>query len=241
MKENSSEQFSKDDLVSINTHQLKTPLSGNKWAIHHLLSGAEGPLTESQKELLQEIYEKNDRALKLAENTLIADQAESQMFDFKFSEVSLSEIIEKIIRRIVFEADKKGIELNFTRLSDSVSPVLGDQERLSYVFENIIGDAVRYTPSPGEVSVSIKDEGDKIVVEVHDSGIGIPEEEQGNIFNKFFRAKNARSTDAPGTGLGLFISKKIVEAHKGTITFDSKEGKGTTFWVSIPSKKDYNG
>jgi signal transduction histidine kinase len=111
--------------------------------------------------------------------------------------------------------------------------VLGDEKRLLQVLTNLGTNAVKFTPVTGEVTLSAKRDGDRVVIEVADTGIGIPGDERGRLFTKFFRSRETRRREIPGTGLGLCIAKRIVEAHEGEIELASEEGKGTTARVTL--------
>ena len=115
-----------------------------------------------------------------------------------------------------------------------------DAERIEDVFLNLLSNAIRYTPIQGSVTVGLKEENNQAVVWLTDTGIGIPEEAKKNLFTKFFRADNAKRVQADGSGLGLFIAKRIVDAHGGTIGVQTEVGKGSTFTVSIPKKHNEN-
>ncbi len=112
--------------------------------------------------------------------------------------------------------------------------VVGDEEKIRIVIQNFIENSLRYTPQGGKVTVSLKHDTKDIEVAVHDTGIGIPETQQAHIFERFFRADNAKKINEEGTGLGLYLAKNIIEAHRGKIWFESQENKGTTFAFSLP-------
>ena len=110
----------------------------------------------------------------------------------------------------------------------------GDEARLGQMVDNLLSNAIKYTPDGGDVSITMRQDGDTATIAIRDSGIGIPPEEQAQLFSRFFRSSNARASGVQGTGLGLAITRGIVEAHGGTIGFDSVEGAGTTFRVTLP-------
>jgi signal transduction histidine kinase len=110
-----------------------------------------------------------------------------------------------------------------------------DEKLLRIVFQNLLSNAIKYTPAQGKISLSIWPEKDKIKIEVKDTGMGIPKNQQAKIFEKLFRADNVRATDTEGTGLGLYIVKALMDAIKGKINFQSVENKGTTFWIEMPA------
>ncbi|EKE00027.1 MAG: multi-sensor signal transduction histidine kinase [uncultured bacterium] len=116
----------------------------------------------------------------------------------------------------------------------SIPTIFVDPKLISIVIENLMSNAVKYTPNNGKISLEVKKEGDSVILKVSDTGVGIPENQQNKIFSKLFRADNAKEIDPDGAGLGLYIVKEIIDHSVGTIWFESQEGKGTTFYVKLP-------
>ncbi len=216
-------------------HQLRTPLSGMKWTLSLLLKGDLGPLTHDQKEYIQKTYDSNDRVIGLANSLLSVGEMKFDKMEYHFGQVSLPEMIDGIISEIASLISRKGIKLEFKKLTDI--PMLQlDSDKIRGALQNIIENAVKYAKQGGNIEVLIKKEGDKVILDVADQGIGIPDEQKSHIFERFFRATNAMKTETEGSGLGLFIVKKIIENHKGTIRFESTENIGTTFMIELPIK-----
>ncbi len=219
------------DLEAVAAHQLKVPLARNKWGLSYILKGGLGDVPHLQREILESVFQNNERAIRIANEILIAQGVESDSVQ-ALEAVDLGGLIAEVMAEFEPEASAKGITLS---LSQDFKPhVLGVKDRINYVLENIIGDALQYTQEGGKITLSLLKENSSVVISISDTGIGIPDEEQEHIFKKFFRANNARAHDVDGTGLGLYVSKKIIESFGGSIQFKSKEGQGTTFLISLP-------
>ena len=226
----------KTEFVSIAAHQLRTPLSAIKWTLKMLLDGDIGTLTAEQVEFLMKGYESNERMIVLINDLLNVARIEEGRIVYDLTLHSLEEIIEEIIRGLSAVIKKKKIKLVFEKPKKPLPKIKIDKEKIGIVIQNLIDNAIRFNKINGIVTVSIKCDKINLEVTVQDDGIGIPKEQQKRIFNKFFRADNALKIETEGTGLGLFIAKNIVEAHKGKISFKSKKDKGTVFKFILPVK-----
>jgi len=224
------------NLTLVIAHQIKNSLATNKWTIRELLDGSQGALTSPQKDVVTSIYEHNEQIIKLIEKIFRADKEGSSALELHKTSVDITGLIQKIVDETRTEAMKKNLTVHLDR-PDSLPSVYVDAEKISYVFENIIDNALRYTTSGGTIRIVIIKDQESVVVEVTDSGLGIPTAEQSKIFTKFFRASNMAEIGREGTGLGLFMSKNIIELHGGKIWFESQEGKGSVFRVSLPLDK----
>jgi len=226
----------KTEFVSIAAHQLRTPLSGIKWTLRMLLDEDLGKLNKEQKDFLEKTYNGNERMIRLINDLLNVTRIEEGRFLYKKKEANIVEIAKKVIQPLEEIAKRKKIELTLKADSD-IPPFKVDAEKISLVFQNLTDNAVHYTEKGGKVVVSIKylEKEKEILVSIQDNGIGIPKEQQERVFSRFFRGDNAVKTETEGTGLGLYIAKNIVEAHKGEIWFKSTPGRGTTFYFTIPS------
>jgi signal transduction histidine kinase len=134
------------------------------------------------------------------------------------------------------EAEKKNIQIEFKESEKETPKVLMDVEKVKLVIENLTDNAIRYTFPGGKITISVSSNKKEIEFKVQDSGVGIPMEQQPRVFTRFFRASNVMRMETEGSGLGLFTSKNIIEAHGGKIWFESKEGKGTAFYFTLPIK-----
>jgi signal transduction histidine kinase len=157
-----------------------------------------------------------------------------EKFQGEKRKLELSEIILTIIDVLRPTAEEKGLVLN-VEMADDPLFVVGVEDGLQRLFRNLVGNAVKYTPDAGTVRVAAWGEGDRIMVEISDTGIGIPEEALPRLFTEFYRAKNAKAQQTEGTGLGLVLAKDVAEQHGGQISVESTVGEGTTFLVSLPS------
>jgi len=226
----------KTEFVRIASHQLRSPLTSLRWAVDQLMEGVVGRPTEEQIEYLKIISESNQRMLKLINDLLDVSKIEMGSFMFKFEPVDLEKVAKEVIEGLAPFAKANNILLNLV-FDPQLPPVHSDQERIRMVFSNLIDNAIKYNLGKGQVDVGAKLKDKNIQVFVKDNGVGIPKEQQKNIFQKFFRSDNAMKHQTIGTGLGLFIVKAIVEANKGKIWFESEENKGTTFLFEIPIAK----
>jgi len=225
----------KSQFVSVAAHQLRTPLSIIKWSLAMLLDGEVGLLTKEQIEMIDKAQQTNERMIHLINDLLNVARIEEGRFVYHPKTVDLIELLDKVLEPVKVLADNKKIELEFKKPKDKRSKIIkADIEKLSLAIKNLLENAVHYTNSGGKVILCAKRNKDKMVISVKDTGIGIPKDQQEQVFSKFFRADNAVRTETEGTGLGLFITKNIIEAHEGEIRFESEENKGTTFTFTLP-------
>lgn len=228
----------KREFVSVAAHQLRTPISAMGWAIKTLLSEKLGPLTKKQSEYLKEIFQTNERLVHLIDDLLNTAKIEEGKFLEKENEFSLEAIVEFVLNLLKPEIEKKKINLQYARPFPKLPLVKMDVEKIKLVVENLISNAIQYTFPGGEIQISLgmPAKGTEVFFAIKDNGIGIPEKEKHQVFTKFFRASNAMKMQPSGTGLGLYLCKNIIEAHGGRIWFESEEGKGTTFYFTLPIK-----
>lgn len=227
-------QRMKTEFVSIAAHQLRTPLSAVKWSLKMLLDGDEGELTEKQKELMEKTYLSNQRMINLVNDLLNVSRIEEGRFLYELEDVSLKEIIRSIIDSVEPAAARKKLEIIFQGEQKTFPNIKADREKITLAIQNIIDNAIKYSPEKEKIIISLEEDDGFLLVSIKDNGIGIPKSQQARVFQRFFRAGNAVGQETEGTGLGLFISRNIIEAHKGRIWFESQEGKGTTFYFTIP-------
>jgi signal transduction histidine kinase len=226
----------KSDFVSVAAHQLRTPLSAVKWGLRLLINGDVGSITPEQKHILEQANEGNERMIRLVNDMLDVDRIESGKFRYRFVPVDLPSVIDMVLKDLLPEARKKHITLECKRGAERLPHVNADPEKIRAVIQNLIENAIRYTMDRGKITIATEREENSLRVSITDTGIGIPPEQQKNIFKRFFRGTNAIKMETSGSGLGLFIAKSIIEKHGGNIGFQSTEGKGTTFYFSLPLK-----
>jgi len=221
----------KDDFVGTVSHELRTPLTAIKGFIELVVDGDAGPLTESQREFLYIAARNTDRLGSLINDLLDVNQIDSQRLEIRTQPTDLVALLQDVAKTFRSMAESKGLDLHVQ--IDRLPTITGDGPRLVQVFSNLVSNAIKYTPS-GEVGIRARVAQNGVEVIVHDSGIGLSSDEQGQLFTKFFRARNPIVTESGGTGLGLVIAKGIIEKHHGTIEVASVVGEGTRFRVVLP-------
>jgi len=227
----------KTEFVSISAHQLRTPLSAIKWSLKMLLDGDLGEISLEQKEFIEKAYASNERMIKLINDLLNVTRIEEGRYLFSLSYENIANIIKEQYQTFKELAEKKGLKMELIFKQDKFPLVKVDKEKISLVIQNLIENAIHYTQK-GKITITLESKDREIIFSVEDTGIGIPKDQQERVFSRFFRAENAILSETEGTGLGLFISKNIIEAHGGKIWFKSEEGKGTTFYFTLPIKEE---
>lgn len=225
--------MAKTEFVSTASHQLRTPLSTINWYTEMLLSGDAGAISDKQKEYLTEVYKGNQRLVSLVNNLLNVSRMETGELSIEPEQVNIKEAVESIIHELGPLMAAKRIQVE-THFDDSPATLSADSKLLRIIIQNLVTNAVKYSREGGQVWVDVAKKEADIVFTVTDNGIGIPKEAQDKIFTKLFRADNARQAEPDGTGLGLYIVKSILDKTGGTVRFDSREGGGTTFYVTMP-------
>lgn len=225
------------EFVSLAAHQLRTPLSIIKWSMSMLKKGDFGKLTKKQSELVKSAFRNNERLVTLVNDLLNVTRIEEGKYLYKLIDWDIREIVKTVIETLRDQINAKKIVIDFKE-PDEFPKVMLDSEKIKIVVQNFIDNAVKYSPEGGKISITLQSDEKNIELRVQDSGIGIPQKQQEKVFTKFFRGDNAIKTNAVGSGLGLFLSKNIIEAHGGVIWFDSKENAGTSFCFTLPIKKN---
>lgn len=218
---------------SVAAHQLRTPLSGMKWVLKYLLDGDAGVMTQEQAEMLKRGYETNEKMIQMVNNLLYVSRIENGKFGYDFKENDFARFLDSLRENSELAFKERGIELDIDNHVPVLPPFVFDFGSLLIALQNIVDNAIKYTPPNGKVRIAVDKEGDLLKITISDNGVGIPEAELPKLFFKFFRASNVIRLQTEGTGLGLFITKNIILRHGGTISVDSVEGKGTTFTVRI--------
>lgn len=223
----------KSEFLSVVAHQLRTPLTGIKWALSMLLqSQSEAPSTW-QKKLLVSCDEGNERMITIVNEMLRADRTGTGTFEVTLVATDMTTLITSVVKELHLLATERAVTITFTNDAD-IPTLMVDPEMMRFAFQNLLDNAVKYSPPHGTVEIRTDVKNAKMTCSITDHGIGIPTNQQSYIFSRFFRAQNAISTEPNGNGLGLSIVKSIIEKHGGTIEFTSEENKGTTFIVSLP-------
>lgn len=220
----------KSDFISTAAHQLRTPLTGIRWALEAM---EKEPLDEGKKAVVKDALEKNKQLIQIVRTLLDVSAIESGRYNYKFAPVSLPSLVVETIEQLKELATRQQVAVKFE--PPSYAPdVKADKERLRWVLINLIENAIRYTPPKGSVTITLEPTRERVFVYVSDTGIGIPDNERHNIFERFYRGKEAAQMQNGGNGLGLYIARNVVRDHGGDLDFKSGQGVGTTFFFSIP-------
>lgn len=222
------------DFLSLASHQLRTPLSSTRWVMETLLRGVAGELNEKQKKYVQQVYEVTIQMIKLATDTLHILRLESGVVTVNPEPFTSKDIFNEVVKTLSVAAQKKGIALEVKRGEVSL---LSDFHLTRNIVESLVSNAIDYSATGKKVVLGAKDSPDEVWFSVKDSGIGIPKEEQKKIFQRFYRASNSNAQKTDGSGLGLSMSEMLAERLGGNITFESEEGKGSTFFLRLPKKR----
>ena len=224
----------KSDFISLVSHELRTPLTSIIGFVSFILDGKAGTINDRQRNSLARVQRQSKRLAALINDLLDISRIESGRIQMDQQPISLLDIATQRLEEIRPQADEKSIQLDLTA-PESVPEVLGDEARMGQVFTNLIGNAIKFTPDNGEVSVKVEADGNLLHVEVIDTGPGIPPEERQKIFDKFYQLSDISTRQQGGSGLGLSITKSIVEAHGGKLWIDDgNQGKGSNFQFVLP-------
>jgi len=226
----------KDDFISMASHQLRTPLTSVKGYVSLVLDGDAGSIKKEQRQLLNQAFASSQRMVYLISDLLNVSRLKTGKFIIEPAPVNLADMIGEEIDQLHEMASVKNITLSYTK-PRSFPELMFDETKLRQVVMNFADNAIHYTPSGGKVSVELEDKGPTVELRVKDDGIGVPKAEQHHLFTKFYRAGNARKTRPDGTGLGLFMAKKVIIAQGGSLVFESQEGKGSTFGFTFSKSK----
>ena len=221
----------KDQFFALVSHELRTPLTSIIGYLELVLEDDEA-LTDHHRRFLGVVDRNARRLLRLVGDLLFVAHVEAGRLALEVGEVDLRTLTTEAIEAARPRAEAKDLVLE--AVTQDVPLMAGDRDRLAQVLDNLISNAVKFTPEDGSVTVRLVTRDDEALLEVRDTGVGIPEAEQDRLFERFYRASTATERAIPGVGLGLTIAKAIVEAHGGTLDFDSVEGAGTTFRVRLP-------
>ena len=223
----------KDEFVATVSHELRTPLTSMMGFLEMLREGEAGALLPEQERFLSIVYRSSERLQRLVGDLLFIARLDASGIQLKLDDaVRLEELVAEAVEAASGDARSHEVQLQFE--PNGVVAVRGDRERLGQLVSNLISNAVKFTPAGGNVTARVFAEQGNGVVEIEDTGIGIPKAEHDRLFQRFFRASTATDQAIPGTGLGLAITKAIAEAHDGRISCRSTPGEGTTFRLELP-------
>lgn len=222
----------RENFTSIISHELRSPLFAVQQTLYAFLASLADELASGQKEILESIRGRVDGMLELIDTWVQMTSVDFGQLKEKFKPVDIPRLLSKTREMLKAKADSKNVQL-VTHCPFSVEPISGDEETLLEVFLNIIGNAIKYSKADSCVSITIEDGDHELRISVSDTGVGIEKNEIPFIFDDFYRGKAQNSAEEIGSGLGLSISKRIMQAHGGSIAVESERGKGSKFTVIL--------
>ncbi len=222
----------KSEFISVASHQLRTPLTSMNWYVEAVLGGDFGKIPKAFVEPLRTVHVSGRRLASLINALLNVSRIEMGNLRISPTPTDLNAVCDEVVK----ESTKAIVEkdLKITLKHGEIPSIPLDRSLVKIVVQNLVTNAIKYTPAKGTVTITLRKDGEAVTLSVADTGVGIPEDQQGNIFKKMFRAANAVKTVPDGTGLGLYIAKSIVERFDGDLSFVSRTGKGTTFTARFP-------
>jgi signal transduction histidine kinase len=225
----------KDEFISMASHQLRTPLTGVKGYLSMALEGDAGKLNEQQKKLIEEAFMSAQRMVYLIGDFLNVSRIQTGKFVLEPRPINMAVLVQEEINQLLTVAQRRNITLEYHQPANF--PILNvDEDKMRQVVMNFTDNAIYYSKPGSTVNIELIVTATAVELRVRDTGIGVPEAERHHLFTKFYRAANARQTRPDGTGVGLFMAKKVITAHGGSIIFESQMGKGSTFGFSMPLK-----
>lgn len=246
--------------MMLTAHEMQIPITTLSWNLERLTKVlGEAAKSGDVEKIMKRIYEANTRLVTLVEDLLNVAKLQEGAFLIAKRPMQLTEVARRALRSIEGEALKRGVMIKWSADPSQIPLTIGDPERLYQVVLNLLTNAIKYTPRNGVVTITIrktneiapptaarsvsseKIHGEYVLCSVEDTGIGIPKDEQAQVFSQFFRGRKAVASEEGGTGLGLYLVKTIVEQHGGAIWFTSREGYGTAFYFTIPVSNPYSG
>ncbi len=227
----------KDEFISMASHQLRTPLTSIKGYVSMLIEGDVGKISADQKQLLNEVFISSERMVRLIGDFLNVSRLQTGKFVIEKHPVDLALLVQRELDGLTQNATARGMKFIYKKPKNI--PILNlDENKIQQVIMNFSDNAIYYSKDKAKITVTLKKVPGYVEFKVIDTGIGVPKAEQPHLFNKFFRATNARRARPDGTGVGLFLAKKVIDDHGGKILFESKEGKGSTFGFRLPLPKE---
>lgn len=226
-----------DDFVSSISHELRSPLTSTLGFLEMLKDGEGGTLTETQMHMVTVAERNGKRLLGLIEDLLTLSHVESGAFNVQFKPVMVDDLLEETLAPMKELASNRAVRLCVEKPEEDLGQLMCDQHQLTRAIENVVSNAIKFShqDANSKVEVSIRRLGDKIELVVNDNGIGIPIDEQGRLFKRFFRSSVAVEQAYQGAGLGLSIARTVVEHHQGNIEIQSTLGVGTKATITLPA------
>ena len=225
------------DFLSLASHQLRTPLSGTKWLIETMHSGVLSKMTKKQRAYLDDVYKINEQMIKLVSDILSTLRLESETALVKKEKISVASLFKDVL--IIVTAAAKGRKVTLqSPLNHQLLTIETDPEILKSILGCFLSNAIDYSMPGQKVILDVKEEPGAVVFSVRDFGIGIPKKEQDRMFERFYRASNAKTLKPTGTGLGLNIARMLAQKIGAEISFESQENKGSVFYLRIPKRSN---
>ena len=223
----------KSEFVAVASHQLRTPISAIRWEIELLLTKLNKSLSTQQIEKLENIAVLSQRMTRLINDLLDVARIDQNKLILRKQSLDLIKLTQAMLKESAMVYELRHIAVNL-EVENNLPAVIGDSEKIKLVLDNLINNAFKYTTSGGKINISLFEKDNKVIFEIDDNGVGIPTEQAPRVFEKFFRSDNAIKYQTEGTGLGLYISKNIIEQLGGCIWFQSIENVGSKFSFSLP-------
>lgn len=233
--EESNIDWAKSEIISIASHQLRTPLTAIKWYVAALLREEEDITPEQTEKYLQRVYDANQHMIELVDALLNVSRIDLGTLTLMPKEVDIEATLKDVLKELAVEIKTKQLQV-VTESNHEMQPAYIDPNGLHIILQNLISNAVKYSFKGRAVTVELQQQSKNALICVRDQGCGIPADQQRKIFTKLFRATNAAKVATDGTGLGLYVTKALIERAGGNIWFESVEGRGSTFYAIIPSK-----
>lgn len=223
----------KDEFISMASHQLRTPLTTVKGYLSMVLEGDVGKVVPAQKKVLEQAYDSSQRMVYLIGDFLNVSRLQTGKFEMERTPANLVKVIDEEIAQLEASARSRKVKLNY-QAPASFPILVVDENKLRQVMMNFIDNAIYYSKPDTTIDISLTHRAGEVVFKVVDHGIGVPASERPQLFTKFYRASNAKKQRPDGTGIGLFMAKKVIVAHGGSVIFETKEGQGSTFGFRLP-------
>lgn len=229
-----NKNLSKEDTLAMISHELRTSLTASKWIIQMLLDGDVGEMPVSQKEMVSKLASSNARMMDIATNIIMLAKTTTDESAYHFHEVDMVDMVDSVVFELGTEAFSQHIDIVFIKPDKPLPKVKGDDTKLRIVFQNVIDNALKYSKSGDRIVISTSSTDDMATIIVKDTGIGIAPNDLALVRKEFYRAQNAEEKSKVGSGIGLYICDRIVEAHGGKMNIESTVGAGTTVSISLP-------
>ncbi len=238
-EEEKSLQAAKDELLALASHQLRTPATGVKQYVGMLREGFAGKLSPLQKRLLDKAYASNERQLGTINEMLFVARSDSNNLRMDKSKINLNTMVQEITDEQAGSISQRKQQLRL-RLPKGIVWVIGDEQYLRMAFENIVSNASKYTPDNGEIFVTLYNKSAQAVFIVQDTGVGVSKSDQPMLFKKFSRIHNELTTSVSGSGIGLYLAKKVIDSHGGSIALESDGKKGSVVTIQLPKNNAFS-